>query len=234
MLSRPSSRVILIRGRHRGGFIENSQLVFRIVVASLFSAYTVVRILCTWNLRKSEMPVSTGRRFHERWQTKTKYEPGWLLGLRDLVFGAFVATGVAYPFYPWWVARFDVAVPDPFRWAAVFVASANLALLIWTHRALGEYWSAGLELKTRHSLITSGPYRYVRHPMYTAVFGFFSSLGIVTANWLIIVPAIAIVSVLFVRIRFEESMLRDRFGDLYEAWADSTGALFPRVGRRRS
>ncbi|HNU68245.1 MAG TPA: isoprenylcysteine carboxylmethyltransferase family protein [Myxococcota bacterium] len=211
-----------------GDIIQEPNLIFRIVVASLFSAYTVVRLACTWRLRHLKDPAAVRQPLHNRWRTKTRYEPGYLLALRDIVFGAFVATGVAYPFYPPFVAAFDVALPDWLRYVAVAFAAGGLVLLASTHRALGEYWSAGLELKDSHRLISNGPYRYVRHPMYTAVFLFFGAVAVTTANWLIIGPAMAIILVLSVRIRFEEAMMLDRFGETYSAYAANTGALVPR------
>lgn len=214
-----------------GDIIEESNLAFRIIVASLFSAYTVVRLVCTWNLRHLKNPAAVRQPLRDRWRTRTRYEPGYLLALRDIVFAAFVSSGVAYPFYPAWVAAFDVPLPDWPRYLAVAFAAGGLGLLAWTHRALGEYWSAGLELKERHALISNGPYRYVRHPMYTAVFLFFGAVAVTTANWLIICPAVVIILVLSVRIRFEEAMMLDRFGDVYSAYSAVTGALLPRLPR---
>ena len=61
------------------------------------------------------------------------------------------------------------ALPMPvwLRWIGVVLGLATIPLFLWVHRALGENWSTSVETKAQHTLVTSGPYRWVRHPMYT-------------------------------------------------------------------
>jgi protein-S-isoprenylcysteine O-methyltransferase Ste14 len=96
----------------------------------------------------------------------------------------------------------------------------SLPLLIWVHHTLGRHWSTNLQLKQNHTLITEiteGPYRWVRHPMYTALFGFFVGLALISASWLIVVLVVAAILVLYVRIDREETMMIDQFGNEYRA-----------------
>ncbi len=154
-----------------------------------------------------------------------------MLAARDVVFGVCVAAGVTYPFHPAWMAGFDIVVPTALRLGGMALSVASLMLLAWTHHALGSYWSAGLELQSRHRLIRSGPYRLVRHPMYSSVFGFFGGVALLTANLLVIMPVVTICVVLFVRIGFEERMMRERFGDEYVEYCRGAGRLLPRFPR---
>ncbi len=64
------------------------------------------------------------------------------------------------------------ALPMPvwLRWIGVVAGLVTVALFLWVHHTLGENWSTSVETKEGHKLITGGPYRWVRHPMYTTIF----------------------------------------------------------------
>jgi len=68
------------------------------------------------------------------------------------------------------------------RWLGVALGIVSLQLFGWTHHALGRNWSTRLVIKEGHSLVTSGPYRWVRHPMYTAIFGSWLAIFLLSAN----------------------------------------------------
>ena len=87
--------------------------------------------------------------------------------------------------FPQQIASCNVAVPDGLRWAAVAVAAAALGLLGWADATLGENLCVSLKLRTDHTLVTSGPYRWVRHPIYSAALVFFAAVAVVSANWLV-------------------------------------------------
>ncbi len=79
-------------------------------------------------------------------------------------------------------------------------------------------------------MVTGGPYRYVRHPMYTAIAIFGLGLFVLApANWLILVPGVLGFGVLMaVRIRREEEVMVEQFGDAYREYAQRTGRFLPR------
>jgi protein-S-isoprenylcysteine O-methyltransferase Ste14 len=88
--------------------------------------------------------------------------------------------------------------------------------------------------KADHELVTSGPYQWIRHPLYTTGIGLFIALGLIAANWFILLcAAIALVSIRAVVIPREERALCDRFGASYEQYVVRTGAMVPRVKGRR-
>ncbi|MFQ6085803.1 MAG: isoprenylcysteine carboxylmethyltransferase family protein [Candidatus Bathyarchaeia archaeon] len=109
-----------------------------------------------------------------------------------------------------------------------------LPLFLWVHHTLGKYFSPELELKEQHKLVSRGPYRWVRHPMYSVSFTLFIALSIVSANWLLsLLTVITIISV-YARIGKEEAMMVERFGDEYRDYMTRTGRLLPRLFRKRT
>jgi protein-S-isoprenylcysteine O-methyltransferase Ste14 len=100
----------------------------------------------------------------------------------------------------------------------------------WTHRTLGRHWSGILELRENHRLISSGPYRHIRHPMYTGFFMMLSGVALLSANLLIALLQIgAFTATYLARVADEEAMMLDRFGDEYRGYMRRTGRLLPRL-----
>jgi protein-S-isoprenylcysteine O-methyltransferase Ste14 len=121
-----------------------------------------------------------------------------------------------------------VPLPAWIRWLGAGLAVVSLPLLVWAHGALGRHWSTNLQFEASHNLITTGPYRWVRHPMYTVLFSFFTGLGLLSANGLII--GLVAVVVIGARIPKEEAMMVAQFGDTYQTYMQRTGRLLPRLG----
>ena len=105
-----------------------------------------------------------------------------------------------------------------------------LPVLYWVVSTLGRNISETVLTKEDHSLVTQGPYRWVRHPLYSVATILFVSLGIVAANWFIIVMALVIIiGIALVVIPKEEAQLKSKFGDEYSEYMKGTGMLVPRV-----
>ncbi|MFH1463761.1 MAG: isoprenylcysteine carboxylmethyltransferase family protein [Pseudomonadota bacterium] len=123
----------------------------------------------------------------------------------------------------------DVPLPPALPWLGLLLAIAGLAGLAWSHATLGREFSPWLELLTEHRLVTSGPYRWVRHPMYTAGLVQTVGCGLLAENVLVLgFPLLALGALILVRLPDEERMLHARFGPTWEAWAQRTGRLLPR------
>jgi protein-S-isoprenylcysteine O-methyltransferase Ste14 len=125
------------------------------------------------------------------------------------------------------VRRFAFPAPGWLRWAGVGLGIASLGLFAWTHVILGRFWSTCLQLRSDHRLITAGPYARVRHPMYSAILGWMMSLGLVAANWMPFVFAAMSALNFMLRIRPEEKMMLQQFGDEYREYMKRTGRLLP-------
>jgi len=150
-----------------------------------------------------------------------------LIATRVGLFFAFVAAVVLYALRPAWVDRLALPLPDGVRWAGAALAVASLPLLAWTHVVLGRYWSVNLRLTEGHPLLTAGPYRWLAHPMYTALFAFMIGLSLASASPLFAVPSVGAIAALSVRIPREERMMEERFGEAYRAYRRRVGGLVP-------
>ena len=149
--------------------------------------------------------------------------------------GFYLLVAFTYLLIPVWAltgwldpAAFDS--PDWLRWVGVGVLAAGLATFWWTHRTLGRNWSGVLEIYENHTLVRDGPYRLVRHPMYTAFL--VCGIGILlTSSNAILGPAnlLAVTVMLVVRIPAEERMLIEHFEDEYRKRMRTTGRLLPRL-----
>ncbi|NOY27894.1 MAG: isoprenylcysteine carboxylmethyltransferase family protein [Oligoflexia bacterium] len=128
------------------------------------------------------------------------------------------------------LASADLALAAPLRVVGVALCVGGVALFWWVHATLGENFSPRLDMRPGHTLVTTGPYRWVRHPMYTTNLLLVPGWGLLTGNALVFVlPAVALVVMLAVRLPDEESMLAERFGDEWRVWAAQTGRLLPRL-----
>ncbi|MFZ0414360.1 MAG: isoprenylcysteine carboxylmethyltransferase family protein [Candidatus Acidiferrales bacterium] len=105
--------------------------------------------------------------------------------------------------------------------------SLSFLLAIWARRHLGRNWSAAVRISTEHQLVRSGPYRLLRHPIYTSMFGMFCGTALV-CNQIRALVGIAILAFAYWRkIRMEENILRETFGAEYDAYKRHTWALVP-------
>ncbi len=110
----------------------------------------------------------------------------------------------------------------------VVLCAAGLAFAIWARVHLGRNWSGMPSMKEDHELITSGPYRFVRHPIYTGILlALVSSALVSTAIWLL-VAVIFFINFLY-RIPVEEKYMMQLFPDQYPGYKKRTKALIPFV-----
>lgn len=115
-------------------------------------------------------------------------------------------------------------------WFGVLFAAAALFLFHRTHLALGRNWSVSLQLRKDHQLITSGIYRHVRHPMYTAFWLWAIAQAFLLPNWFAGFAGLVGFGVLFFgRIAREEQMMLESFGDEYREYMSRTYRIFPLI-----
>jgi protein-S-isoprenylcysteine O-methyltransferase Ste14 len=106
---------------------------------------------------------------------------------------------------------------------------AGAALAIWSRWLLGSNWSSVVALKQDHELIEAGPYRHVRHPIYSGLLLLFLGNALMVGDWRGLL-AVAIVAASFWRkLRVEEAWLTQRFGEHYRDYLGRTRALVPGV-----
>lgn len=110
----------------------------------------------------------------------------------------------------------------------VAITGVGILLCVWARVHLGNYWSDKVVLKTDHQLVRTGPYRYLRHPIYSGVLLGILGTAIVLGEWRGIL-ALAIMSAnYFVKARREERLLAGQFGAQYAEYRKQAGFLAPR------
>lgn len=115
-------------------------------------------------------------------------------------------------------------------WCGLAIEVLFLALFYASHRQLGRNWSVTLEIRDKHRLVTDGPYRYVRHPMYSSFWLWAIAQAFLLPNWVAGLSGIAGVGLLyFWRVGAEESLMEKSFGDEYRSYAARTGRVIPRI-----
>ncbi|MEA3255737.1 MAG: protein-S-isoprenylcysteine O-methyltransferase [Candidatus Altiarchaeota archaeon] len=134
-----------------------------------------------------------------------------------------------YVFTPW-LDSFSMSLPDWARWVGVAASGYGLILFWQVHKTLGKNWSPVLEIRKNHNLITEGPYKYIRHPMYTQMWIGAICHGLITSNWIVGIVAFLTWSLLyFIRMPEEEKMMVEEFGQEYKDYMKRTKKIIPGV-----
>ena len=128
-----------------------------------------------------------------------------------------------------WINQFNLNLPDWVRVIGLIGFLLGTFMQSWAHIALKTNWSPLLEIKEKQKLITSGPYKHIRHPMYTGFWLWAVFQGMVLSNWLIMVVGILSFALMyFMRIKYEEQLMIQAFGKEYKDYMKRTGRLFPK------
>jgi protein-S-isoprenylcysteine O-methyltransferase Ste14 len=124
------------------------------------------------------------------------------------------------------LGRFSPA--SPFIMSAGLVMEATgLALTIWARAHLGRHWSGEITIKQDHELIRSGPYRHLRHPIYTGLLTMYMGVALVTGEWLAVLGLAIAIFAYWRKINLEEANLKVAFGASYDEYKTGTRALIP-------
>ena len=195
-----------------------SELGYRLIALGLSMAYMLVRGVSERRLGRAS-----------KYATLKNADP------RDrrelLVLSVVVIPQWLYMLTPW-LDFAAMGFPDAVRWLGAVITALGVAAFAWTHATLAGNWSPVIESPPEGELITTGPYRWVRHPMYTSFFIYNAGMVLLTSNWLAgPLVFLAFVWMYFDRVGREEAMMLDTFGDKYARYAENTGRLFPRFGR---
>jgi protein-S-isoprenylcysteine O-methyltransferase Ste14 len=138
---------------------------------------------------------------------------------------------LAYVVNPRWMAWSAFEAQDWLRWLGVGLGICVVPSVHWVLSALGSNVSETVLTKERHELVSNaGPYRWIRHPLYTTGIALFVALGLMAANWFVLALAlVALVTIRTVVVPREERELITRFGSAYESYRRRTGAMLPRL-----
>jgi protein-S-isoprenylcysteine O-methyltransferase Ste14 len=138
-----------------------------------------------------------------------------------------------YLINPRWMSWAQVDVPEWLRWMGVGLGMVALPLLYWLFSSIGTNITQTVATKQEHALITHGPYRWVRHPLYSVGTLMFMSVALMAANWFMAIMSLLVFIMLLIRLPKEEEKLIERFGDEYRKYMKRTGRFVPplRLGR---
>ena len=170
---------------------------------------------------------------HKGGKAVDRKEPGWspiLMGTLMVLTNGILFIVIFFPMALQWAS---IILPEGWRWLGFVIGLAMDGLFWWIHQALGQNWAVGVLVKENHQLITGGPYRWVRHPMYAALFGFSIAFFLLSANLLVGAIWLAMTVASAWRVGKEESILMETFGSTYQQYAVQTGRFLPKVGRTR-
>jgi protein-S-isoprenylcysteine O-methyltransferase Ste14 len=154
-------------------------------------------------------------------------------GPREVVLLMLAWIGFLLPLL--WVASPALSFADyPLRLTPLVAGTVLLAVGLWlfyrAHADLGTFWSVTLEVRENHRLISHGVYRRVRHPMYSALFLYSVGQALAVPNWVAGPSYLISFAILFAfRIRAEEQMMVEAFGDEYVTYMARTKRLLPGV-----
>ena len=199
----------------------NSDLTFRLIFLGYYLA--LIGISVYFRRRANRQGLNAKE------NAETRQREGKVRAFRRVAGIFMILAAILYIIYPPFMDVLAAPFPLWLRWIGVGIAVLSLPFLAWVQDALGKQWSRNLQLQEKHQLITTGPYKLVRHPMYMVIFAAMSRIAIISANWLMIVPSLGAISVIYSRIDNEETMLKEAFPGEYETYMQRTGRFFPKL-----
>ena len=193
----------------------NDDSVFRVV---LIAGWLMLMPVLLYHRIRSQ---ATGERLDRR-------QEGWfiLLTLRPAGLAHMVGL-ITYMVNPSRMAWSAMPLPIWLRWTGVGIGVLGGSLLVWTLLSLGRNLTDTVVTRRAHTLVTAGPYRWVRHPFYDAVALSVLANALTTANWFLLAAGAAAVILLVVRTTREEARLLARFGEAYRSYMGRTGRFVP-------
>ena len=171
------------------------------------------------------------RRKARRAETIARTEEGAQFVLLRLLFALPLFLSIlVYIINPAWMAWSSVALPAWLRWGGAVIGIGIMPLTYWVLKTIGRNISETVLTKETHELVTTGPYRWVRHPLYAVGTLMLIAISLLAANWFIGgMTLLALVMIVLVVIPKEEANLIETFGEAYRAYMKNTGRLLPRL-----
>ena len=196
----------------------NDEIVFRALFILATIAMLAIRVYFQSKVLRDQRKV------------EVKEEPvslvaGSLAALTTIAFGLeyIIRPGTFAFAYAW-------AYPFWLRWLGGAILVGGVALLGLAHHHLGQSFHSLVVAKEEQVLVQSGPYRWIRHPVYTAYLMSYLGGGLLASNWVLTFVPLTLYAVLVaIRLKHEEAVLEETFGAPYAAYKARTGRLLPRI-----
>jgi protein-S-isoprenylcysteine O-methyltransferase Ste14 len=137
-------------------------------------------------------------------------------------------TPLVYLINPSWMAWSKIGLTESVRWLGVGLGILCALGIYWLFSSIGNSISPTSATRQQHQLVTSGPYRWVRHPLYTVGSSMFIAIGMMADNWFIAALGVLAFIGMAIRTPKEEANLIEKFGDEYREYMKRTGRFLPR------
>jgi protein-S-isoprenylcysteine O-methyltransferase Ste14 len=171
-------------------------------------------------------------RLHGESLNQLVHEVPGLVILRGVLGLFFYSALIAWLGWPRSLSWMYLPIPTTLRWIAMGLLVPVLAFFAASFRALGANYRGGVGLHGNHTLVSTGPYRWIRHPIYLAFVAIMVLVLVLSANWALGLSGLLLVtSIAVVRIPIEERQLQERFGAAWENYRARTGVMLPRMSR---
>jgi protein-S-isoprenylcysteine O-methyltransferase Ste14 len=138
-------------------------------------------------------------------------------------------TPLVYLINPEWMAWSKIGLPEWARWLGVGIGVLCVLGIYWLFSSIGSGITPTSATRTEHKLVTSGPYRWVRHPLYTVGTSLFVAFGMMADNWFIALLGVLVFIAMAIRTPREEANLIEKFGDEYREYMKRTGRYLPKL-----
>jgi protein-S-isoprenylcysteine O-methyltransferase Ste14 len=136
---------------------------------------------------------------------------------------------ILYVLNPGWMEWSKIGLSDELRWLGVGLGILCVFGIYWLFSNISNNITPTSITRREHKLITSGPYRWVRHPLYTIGASLFVSFGMMADNWFIALLGLLMFIVMAIRTPKEEANLIEKFGDEYRNYMKNTGGFLPKL-----
>jgi protein-S-isoprenylcysteine O-methyltransferase Ste14 len=191
---------------------------FRVITAIIAASALAVR---AFHARRLSRPVDAVR---------VREPLALALQVLSLVLGS--SSLALFILFPSVLGCFSVPLSAWVRGVGAAAGAGSVALLLRSYAALGPGFSPYLQTRKGQRLVTAGPYRFMRHPMYAAYILQTLAWTLLSANAAVALAWAPMVAGLLIRMRIEERMMRQRYGTEYEEYHGRTGGIFPRLPPR--
>jgi protein-S-isoprenylcysteine O-methyltransferase Ste14 len=194
----------------------NTEIIFRLITAVVFFGAISISVY-----HRHQAEKQAGR-------MRTKEGQGLVKILR--LYGLLALLPLfGYLINPDWVAWARLTLPEWLRWLAAAVGLAIIPLVYWIFSSIGTNISPTQATRTTHQLVTHGPYRWVRHPLYSVGTLTVFVLSGITALWWLAVAFLPALAALLWRTPKEEARLIETFGQAYKDYMQRTGRFIPKL-----
>ena len=196
--------------------------IFRVAFICLFVMYLAARLIPSRNL--PALKRSRKERIEALKQEGRYALPMFIIA----IYGNLIA-GILYLLNPSWISWSYLNLPYQLRILSIILGVTSTLFMYWVGQTLANYYSFTIETQEEHQLITTGPYRRIRHPLYAGTILFLISIVLVSDNLLILTILLLLLPGLYFRVTKEEQTMLEQFGDEYRTYMKQTGRLLPKL-----